>query len=236
MDYIKKNWNNFSNKYGGSWIYFNSVSHHIEFMKKYKKYFSKYIKKYSELLDLGAGRLFFKKILSTYTDNYFSLDFQKTHKDLDYIGTISHTKLKSERFDVIFSSQVLEHVSDPHESFMEMHRILKQNGIAIISVPFLMYLHNEPHDYFRYTKYALNKFAIENNFEIVTLEEVGGFFGFLGSVFAIFFIGLFWKIPILKWVFYGVNISFQYIFLFLDKVTKNQKIFPSNYLLVLRKK
>jgi len=101
MKHIKKNWNNFSNTYGGSWIYFNSVSHHIELIREYKKYFSKYIKKDSVVLDLGAGRLFYKNFLKNYTDNYFSLDFKKTHKDLDYIGTTSHTNLENERFDLI---------------------------------------------------------------------------------------------------------------------------------------
>ncbi|PCI21361.1 hypothetical protein COB64_00560 [Candidatus Wolfebacteria bacterium] len=235
MKYIKKNWNKFSNTYGGSQIYFNSVSHHIELIREYKKYFSKYIKKDSVVLDLGAGRLFYKNFLKNYTDNYFSLDFKKTHKDLDYIGTTSRTNLENERFDIVFSSQVFEHIPDPLESFHEINRILKKGGIAIISVPFLMYIHNEPYDYFRYTRYSLKKFSDENNFEILVLKEVGGFFGFLGSVGAIFSMGLFWNIPILKWVVYGLNFIIQYILLFLDRISRNKKVFPSNYLLIIKK-
>ena len=235
MSLIKNSWKKFSDDVGGTWFYWHTVSHHIQLLKEYKKLFSKYIHKDSKILDLGAGRLFYRNILKKYSNNYESIDFDKTHPDLDFIGTTSNTKLKSNSFDVIFCSQVLEHVPDSFESFKEIKRILKPNGIAIISVPFLMFLHNEPYDYFRYTKYSLNKFSEDNGFKILELKEVGGLFGFFGIIFSTLLLGVFWRIPVLKYLFYFVNLLIQYALLFLDKITNNAKMFPSNYLLVVRK-
>jgi hypothetical protein len=36
------------------------------------------------------------------------------------------------------------------------------------------YLHKEPYDYYRYTKYALRRFAETSGFEIILIKEVGG--------------------------------------------------------------
>lgn len=236
LDKFKKNIRKFGDSHGGSWFYFNAVSHHMDLIKEYKRIFSKYIKKNSKVLDLGAGRLFYRDIIKQYSKNYKSIDFTKTHNDLDHIGTASNTNLKSNEFDVIFCSQVLEHVPDPNESFEEINRILKKDGIAIISVPFLMYLHNEPYDFFRYTKHALRKFSKENNFKIIELKEVGGLFGFFGAISSMLLIGSTWNIPIINWIFYGINFIIQNIFYFLDMITFNSKIFPSNYLLMVKKK
>lgn len=40
-----------------------------------------------------------------------------------------------ESFDVIYCSHVLEHVSDDRKAMREFHRILKNNGWAILNVP-----------------------------------------------------------------------------------------------------
>lgn len=235
MKWIASNLKKFSDGIGGKTIYWFSSSHHIELQKEYNRLFKKYINKQVQVLDLGAGRLFYKKWIQKYTNEYKSIDFQRTHPDLDYIGTTSRTCLADKSFDVVFCSQVLEHVSNPAKSFQEIYRILKKNGIAIISTPFLFYLHNEPHDYFRYTKHAFKKFADDANFEIVELKEIGGLFGFFGSVIQATLIGLFWGIPVIKYFFLCFNIAIQCSLYVLDKLIPTHKIFPSFYLLVIRK-
>jgi len=49
---------------------------------------------------------------------------------------------KDNLFDVILCNQVAEHLLDPDNLFQEIHRTLKKNGYAIISVPNLCSLHN----------------------------------------------------------------------------------------------
>ena len=57
---------------------------------------------------------------------------------------------------------VLEHVYDFQKGIDNMYRALKENGELVVFVPMFYPLHDEPHDYWRFTEHALrmifNKF------------------------------------------------------------------------------
>jgi hypothetical protein len=52
--------------------------------------------------------------------------------------------------------------------------VLKPHGKVILGVPFFYWLHEEPHDYYRFTKYKLQMFCEENRLAVVSLEPHGG--------------------------------------------------------------
>src|SRR5690606_14411887 len=58
-------------------------------------------------------------------------------------------------FDCALAASVIEHVSDPQAAVAGIHRVLRPGGIAGIAVPFFYPLHDEPHDYWRFTEHAL---------------------------------------------------------------------------------
>ncbi len=233
---LKKKQDSYADKYYGTWVYWNSSVVGNNLKTVFEHLFRKYLSKDSEVLDLGAGRLPYRDIIGEYSDNYYSLDFKKTHEDLDYIGTAAETKLEDNRFDIVFCNQVLEHVPYPDKALREINRILKIKGVAIISTPFLIELHNEPYDYFRYTKYALKLISEDNGFEVLELFELGGIFSLTGRYFSKTIILLFYWIPLIKYVAIVLNILSQKIFGFLDKYIGVKKLFPSEYILVIRKK
>ncbi len=233
--FFKHRYENYADKYYGTWIYWNSSVVAINLKENFEKLFAKYIKYTDEVLDLGAGRLPFRDIIKKYSPNYYSLDFKKTHKDLDYIGTVSDTKLEEGRFNVIFCNQVLEHVPNPEQSFCEIYRILKPNGIVIISTPFFIELHNEPYDYFRYTKYALKMLANKGQFKVLELYEIGGIFALLSRFLSKFFIFAFYWIPIFNYFAIACNLLLQRVLYMFDKIFGLKKIFPNEYILVLKK-
>ena len=41
-------------------------------------------------------------------------------------------------------------------------------------VPFLYWLHEKPHDYYKYTRFSLENMAESSGFSIIVLEEIGG--------------------------------------------------------------
>ena len=77
-------------------------------------------------------------------------------------------------FDTIILSDVLEHLPEPGRLWTEMNRILRPGGVALINVPFFYWLHEVPHDYYRFTEFALKRFAQESGFEVISLEPIGG--------------------------------------------------------------
>jgi SAM-dependent methyltransferase len=86
---------------------------------------------------------------------------------------------KSESFDLYLSDQVLEHVGiNPIAVFEEAFRLLKPGGVAIISTCMINPLHMIPHDYLRFTPYALAKYTEEVGFRLEHEFSVGNEFDF----------------------------------------------------------
>jgi len=77
-------------------------------------------------------------------------------------------------FDTILLSDVLEHLPDPKHCWAEVARLLAPGGKLILNVPFYYPIHEEPHDYYRYTRFALRRFAEQAGLSVVELEPIGG--------------------------------------------------------------
>lgn len=80
----------------------------------------------------------------------------------------------SASFDTLVLSDVLEHLSEPAALWSEMSRILRPEGKVICTVPFFYWLHEFPHDYFRYTEFALRRFASQSSLRVLELKPLGG--------------------------------------------------------------
>ena len=77
-------------------------------------------------------------------------------------------------FDTLILSDVLEHLCEPAALWREMARVLRPQGRVICSVPFFYWLHEFPHDYFRYTEFALRRFASQSSLQVLALQPLGG--------------------------------------------------------------
>jgi hypothetical protein len=51
---------------------------------------------------------------------------------------------------------------------------MKSGGHLILNVPFYYWVHEAPHDYHRYTEYALKRYLVDSGFEIIELISLGG--------------------------------------------------------------
>jgi len=55
-----------------------------------------------------------------------------------------------------------------------MSRVLRPGGKLLLNVPFLYRIHEAPHDYYRYTEFALRRFAEQSGFDLLLLQAIGG--------------------------------------------------------------
>lgn len=140
----------------------------------------KAIKSYAKgkMLDVGCGTKPYKKIAKPYVAEHIGLDHEKTthnKANIDIFAEADSIPLPVNSFNTILATSILEHVEELDKVISEMNRLLKSEGYCIITTPFLWHLHEEPIDFYRYTKYGLKYLFEKNGFEIVELKTLSGF-------------------------------------------------------------
>jgi SAM-dependent methyltransferase len=95
------------------------------------------------------------------------------HRDVDH-DLNQPLPFADASFDTAILSDVLEHVQNPEKLLSEIRRILAPGGRLLLNVPFLYWLHEQPHDYFRYTEHALRLLVERAGLRLVELESLGG--------------------------------------------------------------
>lgn len=176
----KKLWILFSERFG------SSIIHPQHTLIKYQKEAIEEAKKHAKgkLVDIGCGRMPYRKELEPFVDSYTGVDHPNVSKlyspqnTPDILADAKKLPLKTNSFETALLIQVLEHVDSPEEVIKEASRVLKENGTLIISVPFLYPLHDMPYDWGRYTASALKSFARNASLRIIKFEQQGNFFEF----------------------------------------------------------
>lgn len=81
---------------------------------------------------------------------------------------------EAESFDVVLSTQVLEHVADPALYLAECFRLLRPGGRLLLSTHGMFIYHPDPIDYWRWTCAGLRHVVEEAGFSIVRFEGIIG--------------------------------------------------------------
>lgn len=140
--------------------------------KNLKKFITKSVNRYYKkglfVLNIGAGGEF-EQILKKKGVDLKSIDIDKKRKPDFHLSIENLSQIKSNSIDIIFCLEVLEHVKNPQKGILEIKRVLKKDGIIIGSTPFLHPIHDEPYDFYRYTRYGLRH--IFNSFKEIHLKE-----------------------------------------------------------------
>lgn len=161
-----------------------TLIHPQYYVKKYEQTAIDFATEYSKgvLLDIGCGRMPYKKKLLPYIDKYIGLDSPETAKlyhaenKPDLFADATNIPLPPKSCDTILMLQVLEHLPEPEKALHEAARLLKLKGVLIISTVQLYPVHDPPYDFFRFTKFGLQFILKQTGFKIVKIKEEGNFF------------------------------------------------------------
>jgi ubiquinone/menaquinone biosynthesis C-methylase UbiE len=140
-----------------------------------KKFVCENAKKFTgSVLDIGGGGKRYEHLFR-HCDSYKMLDINSDTQP-DIVGSVEAIPLPDNSIDGIICTQVLGDVWGTQKAIAEMIRILKPQGLLLITESLFNEEHDEPRDYWRFTKYSWKK-LLEDTCKIDVLETRGGFFG-----------------------------------------------------------
>ena len=191
--------------------------------------FASSLQKDASILDAGAGEGNYKHYFAA--QRYIGLDLgvgdsQWNYSQLDVVGDLSALPFRNATFNACLNVVTLEHVKDPASVIREIARTLAPGGRFLLIAPFEWEEHQQPHDYFRFTRYSLAYLLVEAGFHDVSIRPVGGFFRMLSrrmlyalqffpgpSIFigAIFFVPPALLLPLLEPLDRSQNFTLGYI-------------------------
>jgi SAM-dependent methyltransferase len=128
------------------------------------------------LVDIGCGKRQYEPIFAPAVTHYIGVDWPVTLEQAtpDVVGDALFLPVSDGAADTVLSTELMEHLPDPHHFLAEVARILRPGGIFILSVPFLEPLHEEPRDYWRFTPYSLRTLLGQHGFGVRELRRRGG--------------------------------------------------------------
>lgn len=128
------------------------------------------------LLDVGCGHRPYEPYFRPYVDRYVGLEFPVTSgvRKGDVHGSSLALPFADASFDTVVSFQVLEHVTDPQDMISECVRVLRPGGRLVVTANFQWGLHEEPHDYFRFSRYGFELLLQRAGGADVTVRPMAG--------------------------------------------------------------
>lgn len=158
-------------------------------IKKNRHYF-----KGGSLLDVGCGTKPYEPLFNV--DSYIGLDVvggghddNAKSADIYYDGKV--IPFTDSFFDYVISNEVFEHVFEPEKFIEEIYRVLKPNGLILMTVPFVWDEHEVPYDYGRYTSFGLNYLISKKGFKIIEQYKSGGYVDTLAQMFSMYIYTIF---------------------------------------------
>jgi SAM-dependent methyltransferase len=128
------------------------------------------------VIDIGCGDRWVERHLPAKCE-YIAIDYPPTIAmgyagGADLLANGEALPLADGSIDGVVMLSVLEHIPHPEQAIAEAARVLRPEGRLIIEIPFLYPLHDQPHDYQRWTRHGIVSRLTAAGFEV---KQIGSF-------------------------------------------------------------
>jgi SAM-dependent methyltransferase len=131
------------------------------------------------VLDAGAGEgrhaRFFKGVRYVGVDSGIG-DKRWNYGGLDAFADLAALPFLDASFAACINIVTLEHVREPQRVVCEIARALVPGGRLLLVVPHEWEVHQQPSDFFRYTRYGVEYLLRHAGFTAIAIEPMGGYF------------------------------------------------------------
>ena len=87
---------------------------------------------------------------------YLGVDF-RAGPGVDLVANVEKLPFPDASVGTVLALSTFEHVQHFWKGFDEVYRVLRSDGILVVSCPFYFHVHGYPSDYWRFTPYALDR-------------------------------------------------------------------------------
>lgn len=137
-----------------------------------------------ELLDVGCGSKPFAPLFAGRVRRYWGSDLRASRylgrERPDAFATAEAQPFRSGAFDTVLGLSMLTYLPEPGRMLAEAQRVLKPGGMLILEFTQMVPLHDEPHDYFRFTRHGAEYLLDRAGFDMVEAVPVGGLWARVG--------------------------------------------------------
>ena len=136
------------------------------------------------LLDVGCGSRPFARIFEGRVARYLGVDLKSSRflgdRPPDAYARGEQLPFRNGSMDTVLGLSMLTYFSEPGTLIAEAHRVLKPGGILLLEFTQMVPLHDEPHDYFRFTRYGAAHLLEHGGFEPLDYIPIGGLMSRVG--------------------------------------------------------
>lgn len=188
------------------------------------------------LLDVGCGRMPFRRYVEAQVETYDGLDIERRSSATRFLADAHEmSEIPAGSYDTVISVSALEHMARPWVAMREIRRVCRPGGQVVVCVPFLARLHEEPHDYFRFSHYGMASLGQYAGLRLEKTRSAGGLLCMLGHQISTLVLCLGWAVPLVKWIILGLNcLLVVWPCTFLDRLLRTDRKFPMNVIAVYR--
>jgi SAM-dependent methyltransferase len=144
--------------------------------KAYEKLIPQLLKNNTQynILDYGCGVRPYEYLFENNIKKYIGVDIGDNPKADINIQPGDKLPVNDNEFDLVLSSQVLEHVLEVDQYMNECNRILKKDGYLLISTHGTWQYHASPYDFNRWTYIGLKHLIEKHDFKVLSITPVLG--------------------------------------------------------------
>jgi SAM-dependent methyltransferase len=136
------------------------------------------------LLDVGCGSRPFANLFEGRVDRYLGVELRASRylgdRPPDAYARGEELPFRAGSMDTVLGLSVLTYLPEPKELIAEAHRVLRPGGTLLLEFTQMVPLHDEPHDYFRFTRYGAAHLLERAGFEPLEFIAIGGLMSRVG--------------------------------------------------------
>ncbi len=129
------------------------------------------------LLDLGSGRAPLRPLYEKQATEVVFADIECRDPELVpfvLADAAAELPFADGAFDVVVLSDVLEHLVSPRDAIASIARVLRPGGTLIGNTPYLYWIHEQPYDFWRPSRFALEHELDRGGFTDIEVTPIGG--------------------------------------------------------------